>query len=157
MLSVSIYQCRVYIFKRKIFHFFFISALSGFGIAFLSSVIWHLASTIFVMYSAYIFYSILFYSIQGATATLMADPEMHTSQNGFCFCKQSLHKKTNIIQNITKNIKSFIIEQSWKKIIIWDICWNIHTILGCSHCKSRTIKAMKIQLWQFLVCCDTML
>jgi hypothetical protein len=85
---------------------------------------------------------ILFYSFK---AVLLH----YTTQNGFSFCKQSLHKKTNIIQNITKNIKPFIIEQSWKKIIIWDICWDIHTVLWCSHCKSRRYVAAPSRQWKY--------
>jgi hypothetical protein len=33
---------------------------------------------------------------------------MAASQNGFLSCKLSLHKKTNIMQIMTKNIKIFI-------------------------------------------------
>jgi hypothetical protein len=32
------------------------------------------------------------------------DPEMHSNQNGIRSYKISLYKKTNIIQNMTKNI-----------------------------------------------------
>jgi hypothetical protein len=36
------------------------------------------------------------------------DSAMAASQNGFCSYKLSIHKKTNIMQIMTKNIKLFI-------------------------------------------------
>jgi hypothetical protein len=36
------------------------------------------------------------------------DSAMAASQNGFCSFKLSIHKKTNIMQIMTKNIKIFI-------------------------------------------------
>ncbi len=51
------------------------------------------------------------------------DFAMAASQNGFRTFKLPLHNKTNIIENMTKDIRfwllwSFILEQSWKNIII---------------------------------------
>jgi hypothetical protein len=37
-----------------------------------------------------------------------ADSAMAASQNGFCSCKLAIHKKTNILQIMTKNMKIFI-------------------------------------------------
>ncbi len=48
----------------------------------------------------------------------------------FLHCKPSIKRKTNIIQNMTKNIpflllSSFNLTQPlWNKIIIWHICWS---------------------------------
>jgi hypothetical protein len=41
---------------------------------------------------------------------ITVDSTMAASQNGFCSHKLHIHKKSNIMQILTKNIKIFIIE-----------------------------------------------
>ncbi len=55
---------------------------------------------------------------------------MQTHLNGISTLQfmLSLHRKTNIMQNMTNKItfwlvKSLIVEPVWNKIIVWHICW----------------------------------
>ncbi len=66
---------------------------------------------------------------------------MVASQNGFCSYKLSIHKKTNIMQIVTKNIKFFInLIFKRREIVKLDHFMTLslsyaNTVLWCTHCK----------------------
>ncbi len=73
---------------------------------------------------------------------------MTASQNGFCSFKLSIHKKTNIMQIVTKNIALFINLIFYdRKLLKLDHFMtlslsNLNTVLWCSRCKIHRFVAV---------------
>ncbi len=82
---------------------------------------------------------------------IKVDSAIVASQNGFCYYKLSIHKKTNIIQITRKNITFFISSIFYHRKIVklyhfmtLSLNYVNTVVLWCSHCKIHRFVAAPI-------------